>query len=228
MHITLSRTAAPSKVSWIPSSKVVRYVILSILRTYWPPSSSPPITVSSFQRSFTVSRESRRTEKVVVTAITTIYVLYILDWIIQCYWRHQSMVANGGTWESIFVTWVLVGPPPALFAFDDFVYFSGFAVSDALLVSYIHCNGIHIFLNSMQFLLKIWRCYHVLGKSLRVILVPLAFLLIDVGESLLHKQITVRFISGLRRHCANSGLSSPLLSSFPCSVSYPTIPGSHS
>lgn len=81
---------------------------------------------------FSASLKSR-SQRVVISAISILYALYISNWIIQWYLTDQSMIANGETRELVFMSIFL--PSPSLFAFYTFLFYSGFAISDGLLAS---------------------------------------------------------------------------------------------
>lgn len=61
---------------------------------------------------------------------------------------------------------------------DDSTSLSLRSLADALMVPPLHC----LMLQLTMCRLKIWRCYHVWERSIRIILLPLSLLTVEVGE----------------------------------------------
>ncbi|PPQ88151.1 hypothetical protein CVT25_005117 [Psilocybe cyanescens] len=98
--------------------------------------------------------------RVVLSAISALYLLCLSQFIEQWYSIDLDIVINGDTRETTFISTV-EGGPTWVWVFADFLTYSSFVVSDGLLI---------------------WRCYHIWGQSLRIILVPVALF---VAESCL-------------------------------------------
>lgn len=84
--------------------------------------------------SSSVSR-NKPNQRTVVSMITVLYVLNLTYIIIQWQLLGQWTVINGATRKATFLN-TIDGPSPSLFAFCNFIFYLGFVVSDALLVSY--------------------------------------------------------------------------------------------
>ncbi|PPQ88319.1 hypothetical protein CVT25_012438 [Psilocybe cyanescens] len=114
--------------------------------------------------------------RVVLSAISALHLLSLSQFIVQWYSIDLDVVINGDTRETIFISNV-EGGPPWVWVFVDFLTYSSFVVSDGLLI---------------------WRCYHIWGQSLRIILVPVALF---IAESCL-------FIAAIALAGANGQLTS--------------------
>ncbi|PPQ85449.1 hypothetical protein CVT25_006286 [Psilocybe cyanescens] len=98
--------------------------------------------------------------RIVLSAISTLHLLCLSQFILEWYSIDMNVVVNGDTRETIFVS-TMEGGPPWAWVFSVFLTYSSIVVSDGLLI---------------------WRCYHIWGRSLRIILVPVALF---VAESCL-------------------------------------------
>ncbi|PPQ83689.1 hypothetical protein CVT25_006146 [Psilocybe cyanescens] len=110
--------------------------------------------------------------RIVLAAISTLYLLALSNPVLQWYLLNLQIVLNGGTRESIFIV-TLEGGPRGLLALNAFLFYSSFIVSDGLLYHRPLCCSDRP---------KLWRCYHVWGQSLRVILFPTILVFAEFGE----------------------------------------------
>ncbi|PPQ95691.1 hypothetical protein CVT25_000788 [Psilocybe cyanescens] len=94
---------------------------------------------------------------IILSAVSVMYFLCLLDFIIQWYYIDWTIVTNGNTRESIF--WVTVEDSLEWISIlNDFLQNFVFIISDGLLI---------------------WRCYHVWGQSFWAILTPLILLVAE-------------------------------------------------
>lgn len=70
---------------------------------------------------------------VVLMAISVLYLLSFIDFIVEWYFLDWVIVVNGDTRNSMF--WSSLGGPTWIIVFDNVVFNSSFVVSDGLLVS---------------------------------------------------------------------------------------------
>uniref|UniRef100_A0A8H7XVV4 Uncharacterized protein n=1 Tax=Psilocybe cubensis TaxID=181762 RepID=A0A8H7XVV4_PSICU len=103
----------------------------------------------------------KSTGHIVISAISVLYFLCFLDCLLQWYFLNFLIVSNGDTRESIF-NWIIVGGKRWMWVLNNFLFYCLFVVSDVLLI---------------------WRCYHVWGKSWRIIVVPSFLLVVECGLS---------------------------------------------
>ncbi|PPQ79792.1 hypothetical protein CVT25_003146 [Psilocybe cyanescens] len=96
-------------------------------------------------------KPSNPNRHIIVTTTSILYLLCIGLFSIEWYYIDYAVVFNGDTRASILHT-TLEGGPESIFVIYEFFFFLLFIVSDGILI---------------------WRCYHVWGKSLRIVLVPL-------------------------------------------------------
>ncbi|KAH9477697.1 hypothetical protein JR316_0009923 [Psilocybe cubensis] len=99
---------------------------------------------------------------VILSAISLLYALCLVQQAIQWYYINLILIFNGDTRLDIFFA-VLERGSVAVYAVFQFSFCFIFVVSDALLI---------------------WRCYHVWGKSFKIIILPLALILGEMGLSL--------------------------------------------
>ncbi|PPQ79586.1 hypothetical protein CVT25_003467 [Psilocybe cyanescens] len=95
--------------------------------------------------------------RTVLSAISVLYLLCVSEFVIQWFFLDLTIVDNGDTRESIFFQ-TLGGSPDWIILLSDFQFYSALMVSDGLLI---------------------WRCFHVWGRSFKVVSVPL---LLFIGE----------------------------------------------
>lgn len=68
--------------------------------------------------------------------MSILYTISMITFIIEWWWLDQWMVVNGSTRATMFLS-TLEGPVPSLYAFNNFVFYLGFVLSDVFLVSYL-------------------------------------------------------------------------------------------
>ncbi|PPQ92899.1 hypothetical protein CVT25_010454 [Psilocybe cyanescens] len=103
---------------------------------------------------------------IILSAISLLYLLCLLDFVVEWYYLNWTIVITGDTRESIFLATV-GGGLPWTWILSDFLQNSLLIISDGLLI---------------------WRCYHVWGQSFWAIVIPSILL---VAESGLFVMITV-------------------------------------
>ncbi|PPQ87685.1 hypothetical protein CVT25_011452 [Psilocybe cyanescens] len=109
-----------------------------------------------------LSRKARNSSRNIVTCtISILYLLCICECAVQWRMLQISFIDKGNTRASIFES-ITVGPgePVTLYIVGNIFFFAVFIVADALLI---------------------WRCYHIWGRSLRIVMVLLLFLFLESG-----------------------------------------------
>lgn len=79
-------------------------------------------------------RSANLNRRIILSAISLLYLLALGDFIIEWYYLNLAVVTNGDTRKSIFIS-TLEGGSPWIFILDDCFYYGVFLVSDMLLVS---------------------------------------------------------------------------------------------
>ncbi|PPQ88043.1 hypothetical protein CVT25_000870 [Psilocybe cyanescens] len=109
--------------------------------------------------------------RIVLSAISVLYFLCFLEFIIDWYYINWTIVTNGNTRESIF--WGTVGYGLEwIWVLNDFLQNSLLIISDGLLI---------------------WRCYHVWGQSFWAILVPLILFAAELGLNVVATVLDIKF-----------------------------------
>lgn len=123
----------------------------------------------------TVSSKASRSF-VVISAITALYLLNLEQAAIQWFWINRFFGMAGQS-ESVVYTYANVGPIWSYLVTN--INGSLLAtVADSLLVRIFTLWSFFYWLY-----LQIWRCYNLWNNSARVILVPSALLLIEIGNT---------------------------------------------
>ncbi|KAH9480014.1 hypothetical protein JR316_0006611 [Psilocybe cubensis] len=100
--------------------------------------------------------------RVVLSAISALYILAVLDFVLEWYFLNVTLMVHGDTREDIFRATLMDVPLWLAIIFEciqDFML----VISDGLLI---------------------WRCYHVWGRSLKVIALPSLLWLAEIGLSI--------------------------------------------
>ncbi|PPQ80731.1 hypothetical protein CVT25_001851 [Psilocybe cyanescens] len=97
--------------------------------------------------------------RVVISAITVLYLISFFIFVLEWFFLEFSFVTNGDSRVTIFVASVEGGPFWA-FVILEILTFALFVISDALLI---------------------WRSFHVWGRSLRIISIPVFFFVVEIA-----------------------------------------------
>ncbi|PPQ94166.1 hypothetical protein CVT25_003751 [Psilocybe cyanescens] len=108
---------------------------------------------------------------IVHTAISMLYFLCFLNFIMDWYYINWTIVTNGNTRESMFLATVGDGLE-WISILNNVLQNSLLIISDGLLI---------------------WRCYHVWGQSFRVILAPLILLVMELGLTVATTVLAIKF-----------------------------------
>ncbi|PPQ84447.1 hypothetical protein CVT25_012547 [Psilocybe cyanescens] len=132
---------------------------------------------------YVTKKPANNGRRIVLSAISALYLLCMGTLTIQWYYFNYKISINGDTRESIVKSILEGGAAFKFYALSEFLFYSIFVVSDGLLI---------------------WRCYHVWGRSKRVILVPSVLLLTEIVFV-----FTVTVLSFITRSITNSPLAAP-------------------
>ncbi|PPQ83556.1 LOW QUALITY PROTEIN: hypothetical protein CVT25_006792 [Psilocybe cyanescens] len=132
---------------------------------------------------------------IVLSAISVLYILCFLDFIVEWYYLDWEVVITGDTRESIFLATVGNGLEWA-FVLSGFLENFLLIISDGLLVVLIN--------------ILVWRCYHVWGESFLAISAPLILLVAEFGLFVVTMVLDVKF--GPLTSDANANLGDNIIS----------------
>lgn len=123
---------------------------------------------------FTVKSKMSR-NPAVISAITALYLLNIVQAAAQWVWTDRFLILTG---QSSQAAYIYASTGGSWFYLVSNINGSLLGtIADSLLVRFLTLQ-----LSSLWLYPQIWRCYNVWNSSLRVILVPLALLLIGIGK----------------------------------------------
>ncbi|PPQ81329.1 hypothetical protein CVT25_015085 [Psilocybe cyanescens] len=110
-----------------------------------------------------VSKKSANmNRRIILSAISVLYLLCFFNFIFQWYILDWSVVINGDTRKSVFIA--TVEGPHWAFVLTVFLVYSLFIVSDGLLI---------------------WMCFNTWGQSFRIILVPLILVVVEFSTTVI-------------------------------------------
>ncbi|PPQ91124.1 hypothetical protein CVT25_013262 [Psilocybe cyanescens] len=133
---------------------------------------------------YSSNKATHANRRIVLSAISVLYLLCFVQFVVQWYSIDLDVVINGDTRESIFFSTV-EGGPKWLWVFANVPFYASFVASDGLLI---------------------WRCYHVWGRSFRVISVLLILLLAEFGLF-----VTATILEGLSHRLTSGANTSAAL-----------------
>ena len=131
------------------------------------------ITVITIHRLITAVTSKSSQSRIVLATITLLYLVFTAQFTSQWFGLNQSFIEDGDTRFDILNSGSYWSIP-----FNNICSCLFSALADGLLVSW-DCLDVRCF---SQYCTQIWRCYNVWGKSVRVILASLVFLMAEIGE----------------------------------------------